>query len=244
MLPSLNRRQVTEGGFVATLTAALLGSTALPAGALAPSEIELLSDEVQRLNAEIFRTCDVLDAAELRYTEPDPIPINLAFHEAKMADVYQSNGKRLLAVDTSDEGVRYLQEIIDEPYRGEGVEEDGTVRWFYSRFSYELHRRRVRKAKRDLNTILAWRAEDQRRRDVAGVTEAQANFDAAYEAFIAGLTRFFDLEPTTVRDLAIQASLLDLCPHGDHEKRSVQIATRLCSLSGLRALSGVPPVET
>lgn len=187
-LPDRRRLLATLAG------ASALGLPALPIPAVARGPIEALFAEHCRLEAQLDIAATVSMNAEEDYAEP-PRPI---WHPITSAGGYEmvptSKGRGFVYVDVAAENVAYLRELAADP-------RDTDANGFACHDS--------ERAKQTLAEIDAWQAEVRRRKDAAGLTEAEGAEAQASSAAGACRAAIFAAEPTTIRELAFQAALLD-----------------------------------
>ncbi len=220
-LPETNlSRRAMLGGIpaAAIATTAVLSTAAMAAE---PSEIELAFREYRRLDELANAAFDTEWEVEDLYIEPPrpkwyPAGSAGGYHVVRLPD-----GKYLASLDTGDENISYLNDLIASP-----PPEDEDDAYF--------HQQGVKDARETLSQIEGWKAECERRKDACGLTQATARREAAIKERDAQRDRVYAIDAMNVRDLAFQAAIIieyDLDDMG-----AGGVLKRMIELVGLRQL--------
>ncbi len=203
--------------FLSTVAAAgSLILPAIPALAQTPGPIETMYADHLRLEAALDAACMVVMDAEERYEEPDRPKWHPATAEGGYEIIPTSPGRGRALLDIGDKNVAYLRELISKEFDLDDVDGFGEAR--------------AKVAKRTLAEIKAWKAEDQRRRDAAGLTIALAAEQEIVSEDASRCAAIFALKATTFRELAFQAAILDV---DWHQARAERVLERLVELAGV-----------
>ena len=206
------------------LAAPLITTAILPAAAAAaePSEIELAFREYRRLD----ELTDAAYAAEwdiqALYIEP-PRPKWSPWGSAGSHHVKRlPDGKYIASLDTGDENIRYLNDLIASLSPGDEDDDD-----FYLKH--------VEDARETLSQIEGWKAECERRKNACGLTQAIARREAAVKERNAQRDRVYAIDAMNFRDLAFQAAII--IEYGDLDDMGAGYALKqMIKLAGLRQL--------
>ena len=217
----------TRRDVVATATTAALGATDLlayvrPAKAETPGPIEAAYPELVRLLDAWDAACSIEWEAEERYEQP-PRPL---WHPATSEGGYEmvrlpSVGHRA-CLSLAPDNLEQLRSLAEAPYVPSGD--------VSARLGRHLHHRRTRTARATLDKIEAWQAEDRRRQDEAGLTEARAAQERARDAAHAQLESMYAAPASSFRELAFQAAYLR---EDSNEERVSAVVRRLVELAGI-----------
>ena len=198
--------------------ASALSLPVLPAMAWTPGPIEAMWPEYLRLEAALDAAATrAMDAEEL-YDEPERPRWHPFHEEGGYVTIATTPGRGISVLDNGAENIAYLKEAIAREHEPDDPDVG---------YRNEVRARRARKT---LAKIEAWHAEVKRRKDAAGLTEAEAADREASRTAGACRAAIFAMKATTFRELAYQAAILDV---DWRQERAESVIERLAELAGV-----------
>ena len=192
--PTTDRR-----AFLATLAAAGVMTGGSEALAAEPGAIELAYASWLRVSRLADAACEATWQVEEQYIEPERPGWHPMRDEGGHKTVRIGANKWRCYLDDSAENIAHLQQLIATPE---------TV-FTYEGWTPDMFPPRVEAARRTLALILAWKAEAQSRADACGLTAAREIERPLMDDARAQRDAIFAATPTSYREAAFQAALLD-----------------------------------
>lgn len=192
-------------GAIPAAAAVALPASAIGIGALkpafaasSPSAIEVEYAEYQRLTELWSDADDLLSEAQERYEAPPRPGFNYARSEGASDVVRSRDGKGYCYLSLSKENIADLKETIAVPIPEPNGLNDIDPWWVA---------KRAERAEKTLAQIEEYLAEVKRRKDAAGLTEAEQNEALADKAMVDQRLKTFAMKAENFRDLAYVANV-------------------------------------
>lgn len=221
MTDTLTRRMIVAS--LATAGAADIAPFLRPAKAATaadtPGPIETGYAAYEALAKAYDDACVVTWAAEDRYEEPERPGWHPARDEGGHKIVPTTPGKGRVYLDVGAENVAYLRQLIEAPetvFTAEGWEPG-------------MFPPRVESACTTLARIEAWQTEATHRADAAGLPAAREAEEQAGVRAKAKARALLSIEPTTFREVAFQAAIIEAAGFDE-----ASLVSHLLRLAGIR----------
>jgi hypothetical protein len=184
----LNRRAALGS---LTAAGAVLAAPRIAKAENSPSAISLAFSEFRSAEAHWKLTSEAEDQACRRYKAPELPGYYPSSDVGGRIILRREDGSRCVKLSVSDENLDDLRAQVATQLARPDPETGASV---------------VRQIERTIAKIEDWRAEDQRRRAAAGIPEVDVLHTAASNRVSDAAAAVEALEPTSVRDLAMQAA--------------------------------------